>query len=127
MRSWYVGMGKRDGKRYGVITLTETPWWVGVRNWVLDLVCNCYYVPSIPFPDWFKKARDEEDPNTLYSLKEWYGDLQQFWHGLVCCRVLGVLHGRTHTDEFSFELDYELMKKELYVIEKEVFDMMEEE
>jgi hypothetical protein len=75
MKSWHLARNTLYKK--ADVTIEEGPWWaffiMESSQWV------CHYIPSIPFPP-IGKVMDEKDS---YNWREWYGDLNSWWHGYV--------------------------------------------
>ena len=67
----------------------EGPWWIFCIEWLSMQVCWLIGKLPIPFPNWTItrdslfgcKHLDEDEVTTM---REYYGDFSQFYHGKVC-------------------------------------------
>lgn len=120
------------------ITLETLPVYVYLIELINDKVCGFIsrYL-AVPFPDILPKKRlTKEDCgcktengcdfcNRKLSLKDWYGDFGQFWHGYVCITIFDLCYKYKNKKEYNLEIDYDKCKELFYEDNKLFFDEQE--
>jgi len=122
MKTWYYASNSLKRFNSGVVILETKPWYVVFIGWLFDGPLSCAHIPAIPFPDWFPKARDEDDPESKQTLKEWYGDLGQLYHVHVCSPVSDWEWEHPKKKEYSIDMTYDELRKIFYSDGPEYFE-----
>lgn len=105
------------------IHLYEMPWYAYFAEYLVDRgFLSCSNIPSIPFPDIWEKKRDTvkgcvcehkevhcKNHDDISTLKSWYGDLSQLWHGYVCDSLFNFAW--KHQKLISVEITWDKLKK----------------
>jgi len=112
-----IGYGINGYKKTAVISIDFAPFCVFVLNDLFDLICG-YLVPPISFPR-IEITRDGEKTD----LKEYYGDLEQWFHCDIHSPVFQFCCKRT--DSRLIEVDYDAARKALYDKDKKLWDEAE--
>ena len=129
MKRWSYGINSYY--KTSNLVLEEAPWYIFFIEWFG--LFSCSYIPEIPFPDILPKKRNKvddcvckrekrhcEDHDELYTLKEWYGDLRQWYHGAVCSPITEWTNGKIK--QYMFKVSYEEVFENFYKSDKEFFD-----
>jgi hypothetical protein len=125
MKVWYYSCNVVQNK--ATLFLDEMPWYIRFTEWLFDGILSHDSIPSIPLPNWFPKVRDKSCPDKLYTLKEWYGDLDDLYCYFVCTRILIWTQTHPKRKSYEFSLTYEELKRKLYTYDPKYFDMCERE
>ncbi len=137
MKRWSIGINSYHKTAH--VVLEELPLYVSLIEKANDRFCgfiNSYL--AISFPNIFPKKRDPiedcvcknleikcDNHDKLYTLKEWYGDLGQFWCGHVCQNIFGWCWSKTKCT--SLDITYDKCKELFYEDNKEYFDEQEKQ
>jgi len=101
MRIFYVGFN--DYYHTASIHLEKVP--AGLYYLSEFVMWICVKIPSIPFPNFISW----KSPEGRMSMREWFGDLQQWFHVNVCTHMFYFV--RRHTKSTIIPLPYHYLKK----------------
>jgi len=136
MKTWYYTTNSLSKWQLGSIVVVEQPWYLFVLDWIGDNSCS--FIPSIPFPNILPRKRISikgcscehkekhcDDHETLYTLKEWYGDFRQFWCGQIATPIMYYVFKHPKRKEYTIEVGYKRIKEIFYEHDKNYFDEQE--
>ncbi|HUV62987.1 MAG TPA: hypothetical protein VMW24_03760 [Sedimentisphaerales bacterium] len=108
VRSWHYATNNNIEFQIGDVICIEQPLRWAIIEWLVDRVITwpCAALGCIRFPDWFPSARDDDYPDELHTLGEWYGDMGQFYHLKVCDPIYQWLWRVRKRKEWTIELGY---------------------
>ena len=112
MKNWSYGINSLY--KTGHIFLEEAPWYVFAIARAVEWTCD--YMPEIPFSD---RSIVDEDGNET-TLKEYYGDLSQWWHCKVHDPIFQWAEKQKSTT--TIEMSYEKIKELFYESNRKFFD-----
>ena len=125
MQRWSFGVNAYFNA--GSVFVETLPWYVGLIDWLFDHWLSHDLIPSIPFPNWFPKARGKDTPNELFTLAEWYGDLSQWWCGHVDMPIFNWVQKHPKRKEYTIELTYDTVKQIFYAYDSAYFDRLDKD
>ena len=120
------------------VYLEKAPWYVFFAEWLVDSsIFSCHYIPDIPLPNILPRKRDTikgcvcenrdihcSGHENLYTLKEWFGDLSDWYHVSICSPIFN--WAWKHTDTKFFNVAWEELKAQ-FPEDKEYFEKCEKE
>lgn len=125
MRKWGYGINSFHNKAN--IYVDDAPWWVFALDDLVEAICGI--IPSVPFSNARLKLKDPEEiefhGGQWTTLKEWYGDLNQYFHVRVHCPVFEFCQRRIKTN--SVEITYARAREMFYESDKKLFDQEAEQ
>ena len=124
MRDWSYAINSCPQWRKGHVELVSQPWWLSlIDNFNMRVLVRIeVWLFKVPLPNWFPKPRDPDDPETLYTLKEWSGDLGS----VMCVHVTSPLfqwywhHPRRRS--ILIDLGYDRVRELFYEDDSDFFD-----
>lgn len=81
------------------------PWYLFFIEWLTMTICD--WIPPIPFPKWKitnQSLLGDDYINEETNLKDWYGNLRNFWHLKIDNRILQWVWKKFKVE--SLEIDY---------------------
>jgi hypothetical protein len=97
MRKWSYGINSYH--KTANIYVDDAPWLIFALERSIEFICDV--IPSIPFPKVKMRLKDPDDIEFIGSewttWKDWYGDLNQYFHLLVHSPVFYYCQGRMKT------------------------------
>lgn len=105
----------------GSIVLETASWYIFAIENIIQIICS--YIPRIPLPKSIKIKRDDE----IYTLREWYGDVQQMFYSHVFMKVSEWCYKRIDFQYISFP--FNMLKEQFpeYFLDMEDFQFPEKE
>jgi hypothetical protein len=123
MKVW--GYGINSYHKTAHIYVDEAAWWVFALDNVIEFICDI--MPSIPFPKVKLRLRDPEDieinESEWTTWKDWYGDLNQYFHLFVHCPVFEYCHDKMKSQ--FVDITYEKAREMFYDSDRKFFDQAE--
>jgi hypothetical protein len=123
MRRWTYGINSY--RRTASIHVDDAPWWVFALDNLIEFICDI--IPSIPFPKVKLRLRDPEDieinGSEWTTWKEWYGDLNQYFHLFAHCPVFEYCRDKMKSQ--SVDITYEKAREMFYDSDRKFFDQQE--
>lgn len=114
--SWTYGTNSHPDWRRGTLYLMDQPWYWALAEWLIECplawFCDRSPLARIPLPNWFPKARwPELDPERLYTLREWYGNLGGVLWGLVFSPAFQWYWRHAQQYEIAVDLGYDRVRE----------------
>jgi len=123
MRKWTYGINSYHKTAH--ICVDDAPWWVFALDNLIEFICDI--IPSIPFPRVRLRLRDPEDiecnESEWTTWKDWYGDLNQYFHLYAHCPVFEYCQDKMNSK--SVDIPYEKARGMFYDSDKKFFDQHE--
>lgn len=120
MRRWSYGINSLQNK--ASIYIDEGPWWAFVLDDLAEAICDI--IPSIPFPKAKLKLKDPDDiefhGGQWTTWKEWYGDLNQYFHLSAHNPVFEFCQNMIKTK--SVDITYDQARDMFYERDRRFFD-----
>jgi hypothetical protein len=120
MKNWTIGVN--GYKNTAHVCVTDLPLYIWLIEWLFDHWLNHDLIPAIPFPRYFLKSRDKDYPEELSTLRDWYGDLSQWYCGTVCTPIIYWAWNHPKRKDYYIQLTYEEAKEKFYSWDKKFFD-----
>jgi len=120
MRRW--GYGINSYRKLASIHVEEAPWWIFALERSIEFICDI--IPSIPFPKVKMRLKDPDDiefiGNEWTTWKDWYGNLNQYFHLLVHNPVFYYCQDKIRSK--SIDIIYEKAREMFYEFDMKFFD-----
>ena len=120
MRKWSYGINSYH--KTATIYVDDAPWWIFALERSIEFICDI--IPSIPFPKVKMRLRDPGDIECIESewttWKEWYGDLNQYFHVLAHNPVFYYCQDRMKTK--FVDITYDKAREMFYDSDRKFFD-----
>lgn len=115
MKSWSYGINTYH--KTASIWLEEGHWYIFFLDRAIEFLCSI--IPPIPFPN-IGRIIDEGEK---YTLKEWWGDLDQWF----CCSVHGPITNFCYKriNNFHIDIKYSKCRELFYGKDKRYWDEQE--
>lgn len=91
---------------------------------ITEFVCG-YCVPPIPFPS-FLHITDKDD-GSVYTWKEWWGDLRSWFHCTIHSPIFDYVYNQKRCKAYGFKIDYFKLKEHIKETDIEYWNRMQKE
>jgi hypothetical protein len=120
MRKW--GYGINSYCKTAHIYVDDAPWWIFALDRSIEFICDI--IPSIPFPKVRMRLKDPDDiefnESEWTTWKEWYGDLNQWFHLFAHCLVFEYCRDKMKSE--SVDITYDKAREMFYNSDRKFFD-----
>ena len=126
MRKW--GYGINSCRRTASIYVEEAPFGIFALEWLFDNLCwliPSISLPSIPIRLWDKESIEFNDDQKWTTLGDWWGDLNQLFHGLIHTPISNYCW-RKRTFNRVVVADYDKLRDIFYEKDRKLWDENEQ-
>jgi len=120
MRNWSYGINSYY--KTATIWLEEGPWWIFLLDRIIEFLCEI--IPPIKFPNLKLRLKNKEDIEFYGSewttWREWYGDLNEFFHVTVHESIFRFCQRRINYKHI--DIDYSEARELFYLEDKDFWD-----
>lgn len=112
MQRWFLATNSY--RKTASVFLEEAPWYIFALENVTFKICSLVPHIYIPFTD---RIKIKDDDGEVYTIYEYYGDLNCLFHSFVCAPITSYCFSKTNTKHVEItwdklkELDEELWTK----------------
>ncbi len=111
MKIWSYGINSYY--KTADITIDILPWYIHLLDSLFNIICG-NLIPPIPFPSFIKVKRDDD----IYTLREWYGDLRQWFHCIIHVPIFDYIYASKRFKHLIIEVDYDKCKATFKDVDK---------
>jgi len=120
MRKW--GYGINSYCKTADIYVDDASWWIFALDRSIEFICDI--IPSIPFPKVRMRLKDPDDiefnESEWTTWKDWYGDLNQWFHLFAHCPVFECRRDKMKSE--SVDITYDKAREMFYDSDRKFFD-----
>jgi len=120
MKNWTYGIN--NYYKTASISLETASWIIFAIENIAEFICDI--IPPIPLPNIKFRLKDKDsiefNQSEWTTVKEWYGDLSQLFHGVIHIPIFNFYYDRIKIKHI--EMDYDELKEMFYEEDKEFWD-----